>query len=96
MTDQLDGGALVLVTIALLLGLHNATRFGITGLFGPLRARYRGAYATVGNLFSAYPLAYACSQIPVGFLADRVDPRRLIVLGTSSGGDNRIRHVYNW
>lgn len=81
--DGTVGGGVVLVTLALLLALHNANRFGITALFGPLRARYRGAYATAGNLFSAYPLAYACSQIPVGALADRVDPRRLIVTGTA-------------
>jgi len=82
-SDELGGTGLILLTIGLLLALHNANRFGIAGLFGPLRVRYRGAYAVVGNLFSAYPLAYACSQIPVGFLADRLDPRRLILLGTA-------------
>lgn len=74
---------LVLTTLALLLALHNANRFGVAGIFGPLRERFEGAYAVVGNLFSAYPLAYACSQIPAGLLADRVDPRRLIVIGTA-------------
>ena len=83
MTDEQGGCGLLIVTIGLLLALHNANRFGIAGLLGPLRVRYRGAYAAVGNLFSAYPLAYACSQVPVGFLADRMDPRRLIVLGTA-------------
>ena len=83
MSDELGGTGLILLTIGLLLALHNANRFGIAGLFGPLRVRYRGAYAVVGNLFSAYPLAYACSQVPVGFLADRLDPRRLILLGTA-------------
>ena len=83
MSDEQGGGGLLIVTIGLLLALHNANRFGIAGLFGPLRVRYRGAYAAVGNLFSAYPLAYACSQVPVGFLADRMDPRRLILLGTA-------------
>ena len=82
MSDE-QGGGLLLLTIGLLLALHNANRFGIAGLFGPLRVRYRGAYAVVGNLFSAYPLAHACSQVPVGFLADRLDPRRLILLGTA-------------
>lgn len=74
---------LLLLTIGLLLALHNATRFGIAAIFGPLRSRFHGAYAAVGNLFSAYPLAYACAQIPAGYLADRLDPRRLILLGTS-------------
>lgn len=83
MSDEQGGGGLLILTIGLLLALHNANRFGIAVLFGPLRVRYRGAYAAVGNLFSAYPLAYACSQIPVGFLADRMDPRRLILLGTA-------------
>ncbi len=80
-----DGGShgLLLVTIGLLLALHNSNRFGIAGIFGPLRVRFRGTYAAIGNLFSAYPLAYACSQIPVGYLADRLDPRRLILVGTS-------------
>jgi predicted MFS family arabinose efflux permease len=78
------GGLGLLVTIGLLLALHNANRFGITGIFGPLRERYGGAYAAVGNLFSAYPIAYACAQIPVGWLADRADPRRLILTGTAT------------
>jgi predicted MFS family arabinose efflux permease len=82
-SDDGGGSALVLLTLGLLLALHNANRFGIAGLFGPLRGRFQGAYAAVGNLFSAYPLAYACSQMPVGFLADRVDPRRLILVGTA-------------
>jgi predicted MFS family arabinose efflux permease len=73
---------LLLLTIGLLLALHNANRFSLAGIFGPLRLRFHGAYAAVGNLFSAYPLAYALSQIPVGYLADRVDPRRLILVGT--------------
>lgn len=81
-SEESTGAALLLFTIGLLLALHNANRFGIAGLFGPLRVRFHGAYTAVGNLFSAYPLAYACSQIPVGYLADRVDPRRLILLGT--------------
>lgn len=84
MTEDQGGGALLLLTIGLLLALHNANRFGIAALFGPLRLRFRGAYTAVGNLFSAYPFAYACSQIPVGYLADRVDPRRLILIGTST------------
>jgi predicted MFS family arabinose efflux permease len=83
-TDDPGSGALLLVTIGLLLALHNATRFGIAGLFGPLRGRFHGAYTAVGNLFSVYPLAYACSQIPVGYLADRLDPRRLILIGTAT------------
>lgn len=83
MTGEQGGSGLLLLTIGLLLALHNANRFGIAGLFGPLRGRFRGAYTAVGNLFSAYPLAYACSQIPVGYLADRIDPRRLILAGTS-------------
>lgn len=82
-TEEATGGPLLLLTIGLLLALHNSTRFGIAGIFAPLRARFHGAYTAVGNLFSAYPLAYACVQIPVGYLADRVDPRRLILLGTS-------------
>jgi hypothetical protein len=61
-SDELDGTGLILLTIGLLLALHNANRFGIAGSFGPLRARYDGAYAAVANLFSAYPLAYACSR----------------------------------
>ncbi len=83
MTDEPRRSGLLLLTIGLLLALHNANRFGIAGVFGPLRLRFHGAYAAVGNLFGAYPLAYACSQIPVGYLADRVDPRRLILAGTA-------------
>lgn len=81
-----EGGGrhgLLLLTLGLLLGLHSSNRFGIAGIFGPLRVRFRAAYAAVGNLFSAYPLAYACSQIPAGYLADRLDSRRLILVGTS-------------
>lgn len=83
MSDEPRRPALLLLTIGLLLALHNANRFGIAGIFGPLRLRFHGTYTAVGNLFGAYPLAYALSQIPVGYLADRVDPRRLILLGTA-------------
>jgi predicted MFS family arabinose efflux permease len=82
-SDEPRGGPLLLATIGLLLALHNANRFGVAGIFGPLRVRFAGAYTAVGNLFSAYPLAYACAQIPVGLLADRLDPRRLILVGTA-------------
>lgn len=61
MSDELDGTGLILLTIGLLPALHNANPLGIAGLLGPLRVRYRAAYAAVGNLFGAYPLAYACS-----------------------------------
>jgi MFS transporter, ACS family, D-galactonate transporter len=81
--DAKRRSGLLLLTIGLLLALHNANRSGIAGLFRPLRGRFHGAYTAVGNLFSAYPLAYACSQIPAGFLADRLDPRRLILAGTA-------------
>ena len=83
MSNEPRRSGLLLLTIGLLLALHNANRFGIAGVFGPLRLRFHGAYAAVGNLFGAYPLAYALSQIPVGYLADRVDPRRLILVGTA-------------
>lgn len=83
MTHEPPRSGLLLLTIGLLLALHNANRFGIAAIFGPLRLRFHGAYAAVGNLFGAYPLAYACAQIPVGYLADRVDPRRLILVGTA-------------
>lgn len=82
-SDESRRPRLLLLTIGLLLALHNANRFGIAGIFGPLRLRFQGAYAAVGDLFGAYPLAYALSQIPVGYLADRVDPRRLILVGTA-------------
>jgi hypothetical protein len=52
-TGELDGTGLILLTIGLLPALHNANRFGIAGLLGPLRVRYREAYAAVGNLFGA-------------------------------------------
>ena len=61
MSDE-QGGGLLLLTIGLLLALHNANRLGVAGLFGPLHARYDGAYAAAGNLFSAYPLVHACSR----------------------------------
>jgi hypothetical protein len=61
-SDELNGTGLILLTIGLLLALDKANRFGTAGSFGRLRARYDGAYAAVADLFSASPLAYACSR----------------------------------
>jgi len=66
-----------------LLVLHNAQRLAPVSLFDELRLRFATDYVGVGNLFSAYLLTYAVSNIPAGILADRVDNKALLAIGAA-------------
>lgn len=51
-----------------------------------LMAEFGGSAAIIGLLSSAYFYTYTLSQIPVGFLSDRISPRYLIGLGIVLAG----------
>ena len=65
------------------LGLHNGSRIGPASLVEELRDRYSVEYAGVGNVIGAYTMTYAVSQLSAGFLTDRYDSRRLLLVGLS-------------
>ena len=66
-----------------LLVLHNAQRMAPVSLFDELRLRFATDYVGVGNLFGAYLLTYAVSNIPAGILADRMSNKHLITIGAA-------------
>jgi MFS family permease len=59
----------------------------MTTITVPLIPFIRGAfdldYTQSGLVVSAFTLAYGFGQLPAGWLADRIDPRRLMTLGIS-------------
>jgi len=61
--------------------LHNMQRFAPVSLFEELRTAWDTGYTGMGNVFSAYLMAYALCLVPMGVLADRVDNRRLMTIG---------------
>ncbi len=63
--------------------LHNAQRMAPVPLFDELRLRLATDYVGVGNLFSAYLLAYGLFNVPAGILADKVNNKRLILAGVT-------------
>ncbi len=68
-----------------LLVLHNAQRLAPVPLFEELRVHLATDYVGVGNLFGAYLLPYALSNIPAGMLADKVNTKRLVTMGVVLG-----------
>ena len=56
-------------------------RFAPVSLFEELRTAWDTGYTGMGNVFSAYLMAYALCLVPMGVLADRVDNRRLMTIG---------------
>jgi|GEM_PF-4656999 len=74
---------ITVIVLACLLALHNAQRLSPVPLFEEWRLRLSVDYVGVGNLFSAYLIAYSLSQIPVGMLADRFDSRRMVAAGAA-------------
>lgn len=61
-------------------GHHLVTALPIP-LLPMLRADFALDYAQSGLLISAFTLSYGMSQIPAGWLADRIGPRLLITIG---------------
>lgn len=72
------------VPVALLV-LHNAQRLAPVPLFEELRVHLATDYVGVGNLFGAYLLPYALSNIPAGMLADKVNTKHLVTMGVTLG-----------
>ena len=48
-----------------------------------IREEFSLSYAQAGWLSSAFLLAYGFSQLPGGWLADRISPRLLVTIGIS-------------
>ncbi|MHB8772593.1 MAG: MFS transporter [Syntrophales bacterium] len=59
----------------------------LTAITVPLMPFIRGTFALdytqSGFVLSAFTLAYGIGQLPAGWLADRIDPRKLLVVGIS-------------
>lgn len=59
----------------------------LTAITVPLTPFIRGAfgldYTQSGFVVSAFTLAYGFGQLPAGWLADRIDPRKLMIVGIS-------------
>ena len=55
------------------------TNISIAGIF--LRSEYHLTNQQLGRVFSAFLIGYAAFQVPGGWLAERMGPRRLLLLG---------------
>jgi sugar phosphate permease len=72
----------VTVPIAIAAQGFHSLAFGCVGLFLPLiRSDLGMSYTQAGFLSAASILVFASMQIPVGYLADRASPKRLLVIG---------------
>ncbi|HEV7741950.1 MAG TPA: MFS transporter [Pseudolysinimonas sp.] len=69
------GGAV----FAYIVGVTQRTSFGVLGV--DATQRFDVAAATISTVAVVQIVVYAALQIPVGVLADRIGPRRLIVIG---------------
>lgn len=74
-------GAYVLGLFALANLLNYASRNVPFAVYDDLRARYLVDSAQLGWLGTAFMLPHALATIPVGWLGDRTDRRRLVALG---------------
>jgi MFS transporter, ACS family, D-galactonate transporter len=72
----------VSITLIVLCQSSQALVTGGLALFLPLiRGDLHLSYAQGGTLAAASTLTYALMQVPVGVLADRIDPRKMFLLG---------------
>jgi MFS family permease len=62
---------------------HHIVSALLTPLLPFIRSDFSLDYTRVGMLVSAYSLAYGVSQLPAGWLADRVGPRIVLTCGVS-------------
>ena len=62
---------------------HHIVSALLTPLLPFIRSDFSLDYTRVGMLVSAYSLAYGLSQLPAGWLADRVGPRIVLTCGVS-------------
>jgi len=78
---SMSGNWQTVLILAANLVLHNIQRFAPVSLFEELRAIWNSDYTGMGMLFGAHLMAYAVTLVPVGMLADRVDNKRLMMMG---------------
>ncbi len=62
---------------------HHIVSALLTPLLPFIRSDFSLDYTRVGMLVSAYSLAYGVSQLPAGWLADRIGPRIVLTCGVS-------------
>ncbi|MDP3096861.1 MAG: MFS transporter, partial [Syntrophales bacterium] len=65
-----------------------------------IRSAFNLDYTQSGLVVSAFTLAYGFGQLPAGWLADRIDPRKLMIVGISgvalAGILVGLSHSYGW
>ncbi len=65
-----------------------------------IRSAFNLDYTQSGLVVSAFTLAYGFGQLPAGWLADRIDPRKLMIVGISgvalAGILVGLSHSYVW
>ena len=61
--------------------VHHFLQLALPPLFPLLKAEYQVSYAAIGGIMTAFSLASAAAQIPVGFLVDRVGARWVLMGG---------------
>jgi predicted MFS family arabinose efflux permease len=65
---------------------HHIVSALLTPLLPFIRSDFGLDYTQVGILLSAYSLSYGVSQLPAGWLADRIGPRIVLTCGVSGAG----------
>ena len=63
------------------LALHNLQRIAPVSLYDEFRTAWDTDYTGTGALFAAYLIAYALMLFPMGMLADRIDNKKLLMMG---------------
>ncbi len=62
-------------------GVHHFLQLALPPLFPLLKIEFQISYAALGGIMTAFSLASAAAQIPVGFLVDRVGARWVLMGG---------------
>lgn len=63
--------------------MHHVPGFIIQPVLPSIQDRFKLDYFSIGGLMAAYNLAYGASQLPAGWLGDRIAPRILITAGVA-------------
>ncbi|MDP7242268.1 MAG: MFS transporter [Rhodospirillales bacterium] len=61
--------------------VHHFLQLALPPLFESIQSEFQVSYAALGGIMTAFSLASAAAQIPVGFLVDRVGARWVLMSG---------------